>query len=79
MMEVTVNIGKQGLTQSVLEELRKELAIRKRVRVHYSPDIASGKEKRAFAFSLATLLDAKVEKAVGFVIVLVKDKFKSQS
>lgn len=64
----TINIGKSGLTENMIEEIKRQLQRHKTVRVKLLP--AVGEERRDIVESLAEKVGAKVQSKVGFVVVL---------
>ena len=68
-----VQIGKDGLTENILTEIKKQLRTRKLIKIKASPAFFDGKDKKAEARALAESLKADVIDQVGFVIVVAKD------
>ncbi|MBI4144693.1 YhbY family RNA-binding protein [Candidatus Woesearchaeota archaeon] len=68
----TINIGKSGLTDSMIEEIKRQLQRHKTVRVKLLP--AVGEERHAIVDSLAAKVGARVQSKVGFVVVLEERK-----
>jgi RNA-binding protein YhbY len=69
----TITIGKAGLTDDVIKELKRQIAKHKTIRIQLNRDIAGGKSKVEQKRALAAMLGARVQKAVGFVLVLTKE------
>ncbi len=69
-LPVLVRIGKAGITETVLEEIRKQVRKRKIIKVKFLPEHAKGKDKKAFAGELASKTGTKVVSQVGFVVTL---------
>jgi RNA-binding protein len=69
-LPIVARIGKAGITDSVVEEIKKQLRKRKIIKVKFLPANASGKDKRQFANELAEKTGSKVVSQVGFVVVL---------
>jgi RNA-binding protein len=77
-LPIVGRIGKAGLTDSVIEEIRKQLKKRKIIKVKFLPSHASGKDKKQFAGELARKTGAIVVSQVGFVVVL-KENLNTKS
>ncbi len=71
-LPILVRIGKSGLTETVIDEIKKQLQKRKIIKIKFLPGHASGKDKRAFARELAAKTNSKLVHQVGFVVVLEK-------
>ena len=69
-MPIVVRIGKAGLTESVIEEIKKQVKRRKVIKVKFLPAHAAGKDKKAFANQLAEKTGTKIVSQVGFIVVL---------
>ena len=69
-MPVIVRIGKAGITESVIEEIKKQVKRRKVIKVKFLPAHAAGKDKKAFANQLAEKTGTKIVSQVGFIVVL---------
>lgn len=69
-LPVLVRIGKAGITETVIDEIKKHLQKRKIVKIKFLPAHAAGKDKRRFARELAEKTGAKLVHQVGFVVVL---------
>jgi RNA-binding protein len=72
-LPVLVRIGKSGITDTILEEIRKQVKKRSIIKVKFLPGHASGKDKRAFSKELATKTGTVIVHQVGFVVVLARD------
>jgi RNA-binding protein YhbY len=68
----TVPVGKEGLTDSVLVEMKNQLKRHKLIRVQLNRELAGGSKKNDMKRLLAEKLNAKIVHAVGFVVVLEK-------
>ena len=51
-LEITIRIGKQGLNESVIEELKQQLVKRKLVKMKVNQGVASNNEERKLLFEL---------------------------
>ena len=68
----TIRVGKEGLTDSAIEEMRTQLKRHITIRVQLPRELAQGKAKHDLKVMLAERLNATVKQAVGFVVVLEK-------
>lgn len=69
-LPVLVRIGKLGITDTVLDEIKKQVRKRKIIKVKFLPGHAVGKDKRQFANELAEKTGTEIVHQVGFVVVL---------
>lgn len=69
-LPIIARIGKAGITDTVIAEIRKQIRKRKIIKVKFLPAHASGKDKKAFANELAEKTGSKVVSQVGFVVIL---------
>lgn len=67
-MQPTINIGKSGVTDNMIAEIKKQLQRHDIVRVKLLP--AAGEERKALMERIAHETKAKVISSVGFVMVL---------
>jgi len=74
-LEPVIRIGKNGLTENVLSEIKKHLKKRKLIKVKFLRAFIDGKDKKAIAMKLAQETGGVLVEQVGFVAVLAK-KFK---
>lgn len=65
----TINVGKTGLTETVLAEIKKQLERHGELRVKFLPSCEGRKELVA---ALPALVGAKKKHKIGFVIILEK-------
>ena len=72
LLSETANIGKEGLTPTVIDHIRRQLSQKKIVKVRFSQHLARSEEKKAFAQSLASAVNARLVRQVGFVVVLAR-------
>ena len=49
-LEITIRIGKQGLNESIIEELKQQLVKRKLVKMKVNQGVASNNEERKSLF-----------------------------
>jgi len=73
-METKIQIGKNGVTPQVIEEIRKQLRKNGKVRVKMLGSFVHGKDKKALANEIAAKSGARFSKMVGFVFLLEKRK-----
>ncbi len=66
-MPITINVGKTGLSDTILEEIKRQLERHETLRVKFLPSCENRKELVA---SLAERIGAKKVRKVGFVVVL---------
>lgn len=73
-LEVTFKVGKEGLTEGVLNQLKEQFKKQKMIKIKLSPTFMSGKDKKAMAQELANATNTTVIQQVGFVVVLAKKR-----
>ena len=69
---VTLQIGKQGLTASVLAEIQKQLKTRKIIKIRLLKSALEDLDRKKFAEELAEKSNAYLVHQVGFIVVLKK-------
>ncbi|MCF7799187.1 YhbY family RNA-binding protein [Candidatus Woesearchaeota archaeon] len=69
-----IAIGKQGVTKTVIEQIKKYLQAHKLCKIKFSKDITDemSLSKKAFASYIATQTGAELIDQIGFIIVLWK-------
>jgi len=67
-MEPTINVGKSGVTDNTIAEIRKQLKRHGTIRVKLLP--AAGEERKALMDRIISETGAKVQSRVGFVMIL---------
>jgi len=67
-----INVGKAGLTDSAVKEIKLQLRKRKLIKVKFLKGIVKEKGKKELAEELVSKTDAKLIQHVGFVVVLYK-------
>ena len=72
LLEPVVRIGKQGIADSVVEEVRKQLKKKKLVKIKFLSNLAKKADKKALAQELADKTDSIIVEQVGFVVVIYK-------
>ncbi len=74
LMEPMVRIGKNGLTESVIEQVRRLLVKRELVKIKFLKSFIDNNDRKKSAAELAKSLGAELIDQVGFVVVLYKRK-----
>lgn len=67
-IDPTVHVGKEGLTEGIVEEVKAQLKRAKLIKVRVLP--AADKDKDEVAEELATRTNAKVVETRGFTVLL---------
>jgi len=73
-MRITVQVGKAGVTSSIVNEIKKQLKTRQKVKIKLLKGSLEGKDKKELFKELLIKTQAKLVHKVGFVIVLEKEK-----
>lgn len=71
-LEPIVRIGKSGLSESVVEEIKKHLKQKKIVKIKMLRAFVGTGDKKDFAKQIADKTDSTLVHRVGFVVVLAK-------
>jgi len=71
-LEPIVRIGKQGITDTVVEEVKLHLKKKKMIKVKLLSNVAKKENKKALAEELAERTNSEIIEQVGFVVVLHK-------
>ncbi len=71
-LEPTIRIGKNGMTDAIIEEIICQLKKRKMVKIKILKSFVDSIEKSSFSAELETKTKAKVIHHVGFVLTLYK-------
>ena len=66
----TIRIGKQGITTTIIDEIKRQLKQHNRVKVKFL--LTATKDKKKIAQEIADLAVAKVIQRIGFTVVLQK-------
>jgi RNA-binding protein YhbY len=69
-LPIIVRIGKAGITDTIIAEIKKQIRKRKVLKVKFLPAHAAGKDKKAFAKELAEKTGTLLVSQIGFVAVL---------
>ena len=72
MLEPIIIVGKSGLTDSVVKEIKIQLRKRKLIKIKFLKGIVKEKGKKELAAELVSKTNAKLVQHVGFVVVLYK-------
>ena len=73
-MEPHVRIGKNGLTATVVEEVKQQLKKHKLVKVKFLKALLETQDKQLLAFQLATKTAAQIIERIGSIVVLYREK-----
>ncbi len=71
-LEPTIRVGKNGMTDSIVEEIICQLKKRKMVKIKMLKSFADGVEKEVFFKDLEKNTRAKIVHRVGFIVTLYK-------
>ena len=74
-LEPIVRIGKNGLTENLIKELKIHLKKRKLIKVKLLKSFIGEKNRKDLAKEIADKTDSKVIQQIGFVVVLKKQDF----
>ena len=69
-LKPTVYLGKEGLTQTVITEIKNQLKARKLVKIRILQSAGNGRTKKDLADQLAQSTGSTLVDAIGHVIVL---------
>ena len=71
-LEATIRIGKNGITNGLIDEIKKQLKKRKIVKVKMLSSFVKIRNKKDAAKEIAIKTNSKVVNMVGFTVVLSK-------
>lgn len=71
-METIIHIGKKGLTEEILEHIKKVVKQKKIVKVKIVSELMKKTDKKEFAKELAEKTNTILKKQVGFTVELKK-------
>ena len=74
-LDPIVRIGKSGLTDSIVDEIKKHVKKKKLIKIKMLPSFIEGKNKAKVIAEIVKKTDTTLIHKVGFVVVLSK-KFK---
>ena len=72
-LDPIIIVGKSGLTDSAVKEIKIQLKKRKLIKIKFLRSIVKEKGKKELAQELASRTDSKIITQVGFVVVLYKE------
>ena len=73
-IEPVVRIGKSGLTEPVINEIKKQLEKKKLIKIKMLKAFVSGKDKKEMAREIAEKTGSMLVHNVGFIVVVAKKK-----
>ena len=73
-LEPSVRIGKSGLTESIINEIKIQLEKKNLVKVKFLKAFIQGRDKKELAMELAEKTGSTLIDKVGFVAVLCKNQ-----
>lgn len=68
----TIQIGKKGITDSLIEEIKKQVKKRNLVKIKILKSFAEKEDRKSIAALLAEKTDSVLIDQVGFIVVLGK-------
>jgi len=71
-IEPIVRIGKSGLTESVVTEIKKQVAQKKLVKIKMLKAFVEGHDKKEMANQIAEKTNSVLVHNVGFIVVIAK-------
>jgi RNA-binding protein len=71
-LEPILRIGKSGLTENVIEEIKIQLKENKLIKIKLLRAFIEGKDKKEVGKEIASKTDSELINQVGFVVVLYK-------
>ncbi len=71
-LEPVIRIGKNGLTESTIKEIKKQLNKKKLIKVKLLRSFINDKNKKQVAKDIAQETNSRIIDLVGFVVVLYK-------
>ncbi|TKJ17867.1 RNA-binding protein [Candidatus Woesearchaeota archaeon B3_Woes] len=74
MLKPVLRIGKNGLTESVIKELKNHLKKKKLIKVKLLKSFIQNKDRKKIAAELVAKTNSEIIQQVGFVVVLHKEK-----
>ena len=73
-MRATVQIGKQGVTRSIIEEIDAQLIAREYVKIKFSGLFLKDKAQKKLFEELADKTNSKIIHSIGFTLLLYRKK-----
>ncbi len=74
LLDPAARIGKNGLTEGTVEEIKRLLEKRKLIKVKFLSSAVKGKNKKELAKELAQRTGAELIDMVGFVAILYRNE-----
>ena len=72
LLEPVIRIGKSGLTNNVIREIKKQLKKRRLIKIKILKSALEKTNKKIFAKDIAEKTDSELVCQIGFIIVLNK-------
>jgi len=72
-LEPVIRIGKNGFTENIIKEIKKQLNKKKLIKIKFLRAFISDKNKKEIAKEIAQKTNSRLIDQVGFVVVLYKD------
>ncbi len=72
LLEPVLRIGKSGLTENVITEIKKQLQKKKLIKIKFLKPALVDKDRKELAKEIAEKTEAELIHQVGFVIVLYR-------
>ena len=72
LLEPSIRIGKSGLTDGTVSEIKKQLKVKKLVKIKFLKTALGEMKRKEFANLVASKTDSELVNQVGFVVVLWK-------
>lgn len=72
LLKPVLRIGKNGLTENVIKELKNQLKKKKLIKVKLLKSFIEGKDKKKIVAEIAAQTNSKLIQQIGFVVVLYK-------
>lgn len=72
VLQPTVQIGKNGLTETVIEEIKKQLKDKKLIKIKFLKGALEAKDKKELAKEIVEKTNSKAVLFVGFSLTIYK-------
>ena len=72
VMSATVHIGKSGLTEGIINEIKKQIKTKRTIKVKMLRGFIAGKDKKKAVEEIVAKTNTKLVHKVGFVVTLTK-------
>lgn len=73
LLKHIVRIGKSGLTENIIKDIKEHLKKRKLIKVKLLKSFIGDNNRKELAKEIALKTDSKVVQQIGFVVVLLRD------